>query len=65
MIRKRVFRRTIGALLLAAGVLLMWFAPESPAGVALLAAGIVLEAVGLRLERSSSDTRKRPDAMER
>jgi len=65
MIRKRMFRRTIGAVLLTAGVLLMWFAPESPAGVALLAAGIALEAVGLRLERSGGETRKQPDAMER
>lgn len=63
MIRKRMFRRIIGAALLTAGVLLMWFAPESPAGGALLAAGIVLEAIGLRLERIDDPTRKPPDAM--
>lgn len=60
-----MFRRTIGAVLLTAGGLLMWFAPESPAGVALLAAGIVLEAIGLRLERVDGPTRKPPDAMAR
>jgi len=59
-----MFRRTIGAVLLTAGVLLLWFAPESPAGVALLAAGIVLEAIGLRLERVDGPARKPPDAME-
>ncbi len=56
MLRKRLPRRIIGASLVVAGALLMWFAPESAGGVILLAAGIILEAVGLRLERSRDKT---------
>jgi hypothetical protein len=51
MIRNRRARRVTGALLLAAGALLMWLAPESLFGVALLAGGIALEAIGLHFER--------------
>lgn len=56
VLRRRKLRRTIGALLVIGGGVLMWFAPEaaftslSIVGVALLLAGIVLEAVGIALE---------------
>lgn len=64
MLGKRTFRRIIGALLAAGGGLLMWFAPESPSGLALLAAGIGLEIIGLRLERRSGNARKPAHAVE-
>jgi drug/metabolite transporter (DMT)-like permease len=50
-------RRTIGFVLVVAGALLMLLAPESTfggtagAGLLLLVAGIVLELVGIALER--------------
>ena len=56
MLRNRSLRRTTGALLVIAGGMLMWLAPESTfgslsiAGAALLLAGIVLEALGIALE---------------
>lgn len=56
MLRKRLPRRIIGASLVVAGALLMWLAPESVGGAVLLAAGIILEVVGLRLERSRDET---------
>ena len=65
MFRKRRSRRIVGAVLLVTGVLLMWLAPESPAGIALLAAGVGLEAVGLHLERSRADPRNGSDAQQR
>jgi hypothetical protein len=37
--------------LLIAGGLLMWLAPEVPTGIALLAAGILLEIAGITIER--------------
>jgi hypothetical protein len=49
-------RRVIGVVLVVAGGLLMWLAPEtafaplSTVGTALLFAGIALEAVGIALE---------------
>ncbi len=64
MIGKRTFRRIIGALLAAAGALLMWLAPESPAGLVLLGAGIGLEIIGLRLERKAGIARKSTHAVE-
>lgn len=64
MLERRTFRRTVGTLLAAAGALLMWLAPESPAGLALLAAGIGLETIGLRLERKAGNARKPPHAVE-
>jgi uncharacterized membrane protein YccC len=64
MLRKRTFRRIVGTLLAAAGALLMWLAPESLAGLVLLAAGIGLEIIGLRLERKAGNTRKPTHAVE-
>ena len=57
MIRKRLPRRIVGAVFVVTGGLFMWLAPESLAGVLLLAAGIALEAIGLRLERRDGDLR--------
>jgi hypothetical protein len=46
----------VGVILVIAGALLMWLAPEtafvrSGAGIVLLVAGIVLELIGIGLER--------------
>lgn len=48
--KNRKLRRIVGAVLVAAGGLLLWLAPEAEAGIALLAAGIALEAIGIALE---------------
>ena len=45
MITSRKYRRTIGALLVVGGAVLMWIAPEMPAGIVLLWAGILLELI--------------------
>jgi drug/metabolite transporter (DMT)-like permease len=63
MLRQRKLRRTIGAVLVVAGAVLMLLAPEgtfgveSGAGLALLSAGVVLELVGIALEHRDG----RPD----
>jgi hypothetical protein len=44
-------RRLVVLVLLIAGGLLMWFAPEVPAGIVLLAAGALLEVAGIMIER--------------
>ena len=57
MLRRRKLRRTVGALLVVAGGLLLWLAPEtafgsSPiSGWALMLAGVVVEVAGIALER--------------
>lgn len=65
MLRKRKLRRAMGALLVLAGALLMWLAPESLSGAVLLAAGIALEAIGLGLEHRAGQSKDGPDALER
>lgn len=65
MIRKRVPRRIAGAILVVAGGLAMWLAPESRTGIVLLAAGIALEAIGLRLEHRDSSADEDRHAAER
>jgi uncharacterized membrane protein HdeD (DUF308 family) len=56
MLRQTKLRRAIGVILVVTGALLMWLAPASTfgarevAGAALLAAGIVLELIGIALE---------------
>ena len=57
MIRNKRLRRATGAVLVVAGGVLIWLAPEVMAGVVLLAAGIALEIAGIALERRD-DTRK-------
>ena len=60
---RTTFRRATGAVLVILGALLMWLAPGptftslSGAGLALLAGGIVLELIGIALERRT-ETRK-------
>ena len=57
MLRRTKLRRTVGVILVIAGALLMWLAPapafdaRSVAGAVLLMAGIVLELIGIALER--------------
>lgn len=51
LVRHKRLRRVIGFLLVALGALLMWLAPEAVAGIVLLAAGVILEIVGITLER--------------
>ena len=53
MIRNRPVRRAIGAVLVVAGGLFMWFAHDSRAGLTLLVLGVVLELVGIALEHRS------------
>ena len=65
MIRKRVPRRIAGAILVVAGGLAMWLAPESRTGIVLLAAGIALEAIGLRLEHHDAEPKDDPNALGR
>jgi hypothetical protein len=48
---RRTLRRIVGGILVVAGGLMMWLSTEALLGVALLAAGIVLEIVGITLER--------------
>ena len=50
-IKNKRARRLLVLALLVGGGLLMWFAPEVSAGVALLIAGLVLEIAGITLER--------------
>ena len=49
--RNKRLRRATGLMLVVAGGLLMWLAPEVGAGVIVLAAGILLEVIGITLER--------------
>ena len=57
MLRRTKLRRTVGLILVVTGGILMWLAPapafgaRSAAGAVLLAAGIVLELIGIALER--------------
>jgi hypothetical protein len=55
MIRNRPVRRTIGAILVVGGGLLMWFAPDSRAGLTLLVLGVALELLGIALEHRSEE----------
>ena len=62
MLKQRKLRRTVGALLLIAGGVLMWLAPAatfgvlSISGITLMLAGIALEAVGIALENRDQET---------
>ncbi len=53
MLRKRRTRRTIAAVLVVLGGVLMFLAPEIWAGLAVLALGIVIELAGITLERGA------------
>jgi drug/metabolite transporter (DMT)-like permease len=65
LIKYRGLRRALGALLVGAGALLMWLAPEVWWGVVLLVAGIALEAAGITLEHRSGRPRENSRAVER
>lgn len=54
LLKNRRLRRSMGFVLVITGGILMWLAPEVEVGVALLAAGILLEIVGIALERRAS-----------
>jgi hypothetical protein len=49
--KPRTLRRIAGATMVVAGGLLMWLSTEALPGLLLLAAGIVLEIIGIALER--------------
>jgi drug/metabolite transporter (DMT)-like permease len=51
LLKRRRLRRAAGGALLVAGALLLWLAPDARAGLTLLVGGIVLEVVGITLER--------------
>jgi len=51
MIRNRRLRRTLGAVLIVLGAVLMWAAATPLEGSLLILAAIVLEVAGIRLER--------------
>lgn len=61
MLRRKALRRAVGGLFVIAGGALMWFAPVtafvplSTVGIALLVAGIGLEAFGIALEHRDRD----------
>jgi drug/metabolite transporter (DMT)-like permease len=65
VITRTKLRRAIGAVLVIVGAILMWMAPGptftslSGAGLGLLLAGIVLELVGIALERRDENRRLR------
>ena len=65
MITRTKLRRGVGAVLVIVGAVLMWMAPGpvftslSGTGLALLLAGIVLELVGIALERRDENRRLR------
>ena len=56
MLKKRRLRRTVGAVLIISGGILMWLAPQtafaraSLVGAVLLVAGVALEALGIAIE---------------
>lgn len=51
LFKNRRLRRAIGFMLIFAGGLLMWLAPEIHAGAILFATGILFELVGIKLEQ--------------
>jgi uncharacterized membrane protein YccC len=65
LIKHKSLRRTLGAVLVGVGAVLMWLAPEVWSGLVLLAAGIALEIAGIALEHRSGRTRDDSHAVER
>jgi len=51
VIRNRPLRRTLALVLIVGGALAMWLAASSPAGIVAFAVGVLLELVGIALER--------------
>jgi drug/metabolite transporter (DMT)-like permease len=65
LIKRTKLRRAVGATLVILGALLMWLAPGptftslSGAGLMLLVAGIVLELIGIAIERREENRKNR------
>lgn len=51
LFKNKRLRRIAGLALMVGGGLLLWLAPETGVGIVLLAAGVVVEIVGITLER--------------
>lgn len=47
-------RRILAMVLIVIGGILLWFAPESPGGIILMIGGIVVELIGITLEKVKS-----------
>jgi hypothetical protein len=58
LVKHKAARRATGAVLVVLGGAAMWLAPETPAGIVLLAAGILLELVGITLEHQRGKSAK-------
>ena len=54
MLKKTAIRRPVAVVLVAIGAAMMFLAPETWAGLALLATGIALEAIGIALRQRDS-----------
>lgn len=52
MIRNKPLRRSLGALLVLLGALLIWLPYDLTSGIVLVLGGAVLELVGIALEKS-------------
>jgi len=65
LIKHKSLRRTLGAVLVGVGAVLMWLAPEVWSGVVLLTAGIALEIAGIALEHRNGRSRDDSHAVER
>jgi len=51
MIRNRRWRRPVAAVLIVFGALLMWLSPSVQIGLVAFGVGVVIELIGLALER--------------
>ena len=65
LIKHKRLRRALGVVLVGAGAVLMWLAPEVWSGVVLLTAGIALEIAGIALEHRNDRSRVYSHAVER
>lgn len=50
---QRLGRRILASAAIVAGALLLWLSPEAVLGLAMVIAGVALEALGIRLEHLS------------
>jgi drug/metabolite transporter (DMT)-like permease len=56
MIRNKPLRRSLGALLIVLGALLIWLPYDLASGIVLVIAGALLELVGMILEKNGKQT---------
>lgn len=54
LFKNKRLRRFTGLALMTGGGLMLWLAPEVGVGIVLLVAGVLLEIVGITLERRDS-----------